>query len=132
MSSEAESESNQQIKLQRDYPWINNSLFEEMLRIDFPTENIVIQNYILRAALAHGENYCSQMIRAKVNYAIDSANKQIKFVIKSAIADAGLDEKMANEMKEFFNKEILTYDEVLAKVHGLLKEIGDKTKLHGR
>lgn len=127
-----QTESNQQINLQRAYPWIDNHFFEELLRADFPTENIVVQNFFLRAALAKGENYSSQMIRAKVNYVLNKTNQQMNFIIKTAIADEGLDEKMASERKELFNKEILAYDEVLTKVHDLLKGIGDTTKLHGR
>lgn len=128
----SDNESNQQIKLQSLYPWIDNRLFEEMLRIDFPAEKIVIQSYALRAALANGENYSSQMIRVKVNYLLNGESKEIKLIIKAATAEEGLDEKMANERKELFYKEIAAYDEVLTKVHNLLKGIGDKTKLHGR
>lgn len=130
----SDNESNQQIKLQTTYPWIDNILFEELLRIDFPAAKIVIQSYALRAALANGENYCSQMIRVKVNYSINGGeSKEIDFIIKALpITEDGLDEKMANERKELFYKEIAAYDEVLTKVHGILKGIGDKSKLHGR
>lgn len=132
MSFETNIESNFQIQLQRKYPWIDNSLFENLLRSDFPSGNIVVKSYLLKAALGKGENYMSQMIRAIVNYTIDGAIKQINFIIKAAMSSEGLDENMVNERKEMFNKEIGAYDEVLTKVDELLKEIGDKTKLHGR
>lgn len=132
MSSEIETEPNQHIKLQSTYPWIDNSVFEEVLRIDFPTENIVVENYCLKAALAYGENYSSQMIRAKVNYTINGVNKEINFIIKTVVADESFEEEIARERKKVFNKEISAYDEVLPKVRDLLKSIGDNTKLYGR
>ncbi|KAJ6641296.1 hypothetical protein Bhyg_06232 [Pseudolycoriella hygida] len=132
MSAQTEMESDQQMKLRCAYPWINNDLFEEILRVDFPTESIIIQKYYLNAALPYGENYSSQMIRAKVDYTINSASKQISFIIKAAQTCDNLDEKMVNEMKEVFRKEMTVYDKVLTKVRELLKEIDDKTKLHGR
>lgn len=132
MSSEKETQSNQHMKLQLAYPWIDASLFEEMLHIDFPTGDIVVQNYFLKAALAYGENYSSQMIRAKVNYTTNSANKQINFIIKTTVAGEGFDEGVAKERKKVFYQEISAYEKVLPKVRDLLKTIGDTTKLHGR
>lgn len=124
MSSEEEIDPNQQIELQNAYPWIDNNLFEEMLRIDFPTENLIIRKYFLMSATGSGENYCSQMIRAKVNYVIDSENKQTNFIIKAEILTQG--------RKELFNREISAYNELLPKVNDLLNRIGDKSKVHGR
>lgn len=132
MSSDKATESNLHITLQCVYPWIDGSLFEKMLHIDYPTGDIVVKNYLLKAALGKGENYCSQMIRAKVNYTINGANYETNFIIKAAPSTEDLDEKMATEIKELFNKEIIVYNEVLSKVHDLLKAIGDKSKLHGR
>lgn len=132
MSSKTETDIDQQTKLQSAYPWIDNNLFNESLKMDFPTENVVVKNYCLKAALTPGENYSSQMIRAKVNYTVNDTNRQINFIIKAQIVDEGLDEKIANERKGVFKKEIAAYNEVLQKVHDLLKSIGDKSKLYGR
>lgn len=132
MSSEKETESNQHIKLQSAYPWIDVGLFEEMLHIDFPTDEIVVENYCLKAALANGENYSSQMIRAAVNYMTNGANKQINFIIKTTMAGEGSDEAVVKDRKKLFYTEMAAYEKVLPKVRDLLKTIGDKTKLHGR
>ncbi len=132
MSLETEDQSKQHSKLQLAYPWIEDGLFKELLQIDFPTETVVIRKYFLKAALAAGENYSSQMIRAKVDYQVNSESRQINFIIKTAITDEIFDEKLASERRAIFDKEISAYTKVWPRVHELLKTIGDKTKLYGR
>lgn len=113
-------------------PWISKCLFEKLLRMDFPNDDIVIHNYLLKAALGKGENYMSQMIRATVEYSTNGSSKEINFILKTAISGEGLDDKMVTERRELFSKEIAVYNEVLPIVDKLLQEIGIKTKLHGR
>lgn len=55
--------------LQLNYPWINTSLFEKLIRRDYTNnEVIVVETFSLAPALKKGENFLSQMIRAKVDY----------------------------------------------------------------
>lgn len=130
MSSETVIESAEN-NLQLAYPWIDCNLFEELLRQDFPASDIVIHDYCLRAALASGENYASQMIRAEVNYSVNnSVCKQIKFIIKAAIPQE--DGTLSYEMRGVFDVEILMYDEVLNKVYDLVKAIGVENPFYGR
>lgn len=132
MSTKTEPDENQHTKLQLAFPWIDADLFAELLSMDFPTEDIVVKNYLLKAALATGENYCSLMIRAAVNYTLNGVDSQKKFIIKTASAGNGLEEKIASEMKEMFDQEISAYADVLTKVNDLLKGIGEQCRLHGR
>ncbi|XP_037043490.1 uncharacterized protein LOC119079604 [Bradysia coprophila] len=130
MSSETETESNHN-KMQLACPWINSSLFEELLRKDFPASDIIVHDYRLKPALARGENYASQMIRAEVNYSMNGENKQIRFIIKAALAKDAL-KQLSDEMKGIFYTEIAMYNDVLTKVHDLLKASGEKISFYGR
>lgn len=108
------------------YSWLTNEYFEEILRRD--NEAIVVKNVALEHALAKGEHYGSDMLRANVEYTTDSVIKNISFVIKSVtVTDPGMEEILRS--MGIFQKEITIYQKILPEVERLLHSIGDFSKL---
>lgn len=116
--------------LQVNYPWINKIWFEKLIRQDYKNNEIVkVEKYSLVPALKKGENYLSQMIRAKVDYKINNnAAKHINFVIKAQLINAP--ESM--RQNELFSREIAVFECVIPRAEQLLKRIGDNTKFSAK
>lgn len=115
--------------LQLNYPWINTSLFEKLIRRDYTNnEVIVVETFSLAPALKKGENFLSQMIRAKVDYKINSVANQINFVIKAQI----MNELESFQQNELFSREIAVFEYVIPFAEELLKGIGDDTKFSAK
>ena len=110
------------------YPFVNKEFFEQVLNGD--AKKYSVSDYTIDAALAKGENFTSQMLRACVNYACieTNENKSIKLVIKAAIVVHQQSNEIVQEMG-LFKKEIQIYKTVIPEVEKLLKSIGDNTKL---
>lgn len=111
------------------YPWLTTELFTRILQKDFPDNVVHVQKYSVKAALAKGENFASQMLRATVTYKIgtDDSPRDVRLIIKATLdnmnARAVLDEK------EMFLREIVSFEYILPSVHKLLQSVGDHTKL---
>lgn len=113
-----------------NYPWINPSLFEKLLRQDHSSDDVIeVVKYSLQPALKEGENFSSQVIRAKVDYTVDgNSNKQTNFVIKAQLLDASQTE----HQNELFAREIAVFKYVIPYAEELLRGIGDNTKFSAR
>lgn len=117
-------------QLQNNYPWLTKEFFQKILCCDNSNSIISVNNYAVKAALAHGENYTSQMLRANVSYECDGKKCEKRFIVKAALANKEL-KAMLDELR-LFEKEIIIYQEVLPEVEKLLVSIGDHTKLSAK
>lgn len=116
--------------LQLNYPWIDKSLFEKLIRKDYKNnETIIVEQFSLEPALNKGENFLSQMIRARVDYKIDNSVKnQMSFVIKAQLVNA----PESIRQNELFSKEIAVFENIIPLAEELLRRIGDKTKFSAK
>lgn len=113
------------------YPWIGKDLFDRVLQKQHP--NGLIKAYTVKSALAPGENFTSQMIRATVTYTMDGTNdleQETRFIIKAAYSDPKL--RATLEDMQLFRREILNYENILPAVYKLLTEIGDDSQLSAK
>lgn len=112
------------VSLQEEYPWITLQFLQNILRQKFES-NIIIENYSVKPAIARGENYCSQLIRITINYALNNhTKKSMNLIIK---ADVIGNDGMSTELNMFL-KEITVYREIMPKVKSLLLKIDDSNK----
>lgn len=120
---------------QNQYNWINNDLFQRILTKEHERYTVKVLNYDLKLALKPGENYASQMIRARVYFTKQDKNSkgaagkkcEISFIVKAIIRNEVVQELM--EEINVFEKEILIYEHVLPAVEQLLFKIGECGKL---
>lgn len=115
--------------LHLNYPWINTSLFEKCIQKDHKNDDvIIIDSFTLAPALKKGENYLSQMMRAKVDYKINNVANQINFIIKAQLLNA----PESLRLNELFSREIAVFQYVIPRAEELLKGIGDDTKFSAK
>lgn len=114
-----------------NYPWISNALFERILRREHHDNTIVVKDYTLKAALGKGENYASQMLRARVNYSStnDPSVDHISLIVKAALTNEVA--AITNEL-DVFRKEIVTFQQIIPQVEKLLQSIGDYSRLSAK
>lgn len=117
------------------YPWLSKELFQRIIQKEYRKNVIQVNNYTISAALAKGENFGSQMLRAIVAYSINDENiknlpNEMRFVIKVPVIDVNVREYL-NEMKLFHN-EILTFEYILPEVYKLLEGIDDYSKVSAK
>lgn len=112
------------------YPWINKDLFEKIIQQDCNNKNVVITNINLNEAVAKGEHYSSEMIRATITYKCNNQeiSNTINLIIKTYLKETG---EVSAEINMYL-KEILTHRHVLPRVHELLLNINHNTKLSAR
>lgn len=111
------------------YPWLTTELFTRIVQKAFPDQAVFVKKYTVKAALAKGENFTSQMLRATVTYTIDDASSQprdIRFIIKAPLSDVNI--RAALDEMELFQKEIVNFEYILPEVYKLLESVGDYTK----
>ncbi|XP_037032313.1 uncharacterized protein LOC119071531 [Bradysia coprophila] len=117
------------INFEVNYPWINSSLFEKLLRKDYNSDDVIeVEKYSLEPALKNGENFLSQMIRARVDYRVNGSLNKINFVIKAQL----LDEAQSIHQNELFSREIAVFKYVIPYAVELLRRIGDDTKISAK
>lgn len=110
------------------YPWLTTELFTRIVQKVCPNNVVRVQTYAVKAALAKGENFTSQMLRATVSYTIDGdeSAREIRFIIKAAHTDMTV-RAILDEM-DLFQKEIVNFEYILPEVYKLLESVGDHTK----
>lgn len=122
-------------EFERIYPWISINLFHRILQKEHPTFTVTITNYHLKPALKPGENYASQMIRAKVTFTKQEKNASMKIIEnceKSFIIKAIIRNEVVQELLEeinVFEKEIIVYEHILPAAEKMLLSFGDCAKL---
>lgn len=126
--------------IQNIFPWINKEFFSNILRNEYSNaKSVQILNYTLKPALKPGENYTSEMIRVKVNYAISESNdkqkiiddqREISFIIKTKLCNEQL--KADLDEGNIFEKEIVIYRDILPAVQKLLSTIDADLKFSAK
>uniref|UniRef100_A0A336KL31 CSON009900 protein n=1 Tax=Culicoides sonorensis TaxID=179676 RepID=A0A336KL31_CULSO len=113
--------------------WKNNEIFkheffENVLRKQHCDQSITVTNITLEAALGKGENYASDIIRAKIQFKAGLENtRSAQYIVKAGMADTSMQDML--EEYDVFHREIVVYDKILPVVESLLLSIKDKTKL---
>lgn len=115
---------------QKNYPWLSKEFFQKILAKEFSGKQICVDKYTIKAALAHGENYTSQMLRTNVSYKCDGQQCEKRFIVKAALINKQL-KAMLDELR-LFEREIIIYQDVLPAVEKLLASVGDHTKLSAK
>ncbi|KAG4070598.1 hypothetical protein HA402_013518 [Bradysia odoriphaga] len=117
------------INFEVNYPWINSSLFEKLLQKDYNSDDVIeVENYLLEPALKQGENFLSQMIRARVEYRANGSSNKINFVIKAQLLDGA----QSVHQNELFSREIAVFKYVIPLAEELLRRIDDDTKFSAK
>lgn len=110
-------------------PWINKFLFKEIIRRDNPNENIFVKDYSIELVVPKGNNYASEVIRAKVYYSTEiDLKQQINFVIKVQKTDV----VESFKQNELFLREIAVFRDIIPRAEQLLRSINDETKISPR
>lgn len=114
------------------YPWINTTFFERILRKHFVDNSITIIDFKLAAALAKGENFGSQILRANIEFESNDdgvkLQRQIPLIVKVAMAD-NPDMAAWNSEMGWFEREIITYQQIVPEVETILRSIGDTSQM---
>lgn len=115
--------------IQAMHPWLTNELFARVMKKVCPESSICVRKYSVKAALAKGENFASQMLRATVIYTTDANDDEheIRFIIKTAVSD--LKNLAVLKEMDLFRKEIVNFEHILPDVYKLLESVGDYTKM---
>lgn len=125
--------SSESTEIAASYPWISNAFFERILRREHNDDSIVVKDYTLKAALGKGENFASQMLRARVNYTSikDPSADHISLIVKAAVTN---NVKMAALHSELglFRKEIIAFKQIIPEVEKLLRSIGDYSRVSAK
>lgn len=107
--------------------WLNEELFEEFLLKDFPNFN-KITKFIVKPAVANGENYMTVMLRVLIEVELnDSNNSSTSYMIKIKPATQKL-QLMIKEWK-IFEKEHTTYIKYITAFEEYYKKAGCNIKL---
>lgn len=105
--------------------WMNEQLFRDCLKSEYPSKDIIVNIISIKPAVAAGENYASIIYRAKVEIYHDNEQKIHGFILKCVLPFA---EESYKEMN-FFDKEIEIYGKFLPAFEKLYKEIGEDVQL---
>lgn len=100
--------------------YISKSLLEKSLKNGFNNaSNIVITDYEISMGSSTGDNYCSDIYRAKVVYTKDGKlNNNISLIVKAMpFVEA---RSNALETLEVFDKEVKMYTETIPKISQIL------------
>lgn len=104
--------------------WLNKEFFEEIFAKNYKSEKIL--GVIADATGGNGENYASQMFKARINYEVDGTEETKHVMVKSMSRD-----ETSNQMllaMNVFPKEKEIYANIIPKLEELLKEIGEDIK----
>lgn len=103
-----------------DYPdYISKSLLEKSLKNGFNTTNIVINEHEITMGSSAGDNYCSDIYRAKIVYTKDGkSNNTICLIIKAMpFVEA---RSPALDQLEVFDKEVKMYTDTIPRISKIL------------
>lgn len=100
--------------------YISKTLLEKSLKNGFNTSNIVINDYEITMGSSVGENYCSDIYRAKIVYTKDGkANKETISLIIKAMPFIETRSPTLDSL-EVFEKEVKMYTETIPKISKVL------------
>lgn len=99
--------------------YISKDLFEKSLRNGFKDPSIVITNYDITMGSSAGDNYCSDIYRAKIVYTKNGkSNNSISLIVKAMPYIEA--RSLALETLEVFDKEVRMYTETIPKISKIL------------
>lgn len=99
--------------------YISKDLFEKSLRNGFKDSSIVINDYEISMGSSAGDNYCSDIYRAKISYTKSGeSNNTISLIIKAMPFVESRSPAM-NDL-EVFDKEVRMYTDTLPKISDIL------------
>ncbi|XP_050321477.1 uncharacterized protein LOC126753814 [Bactrocera neohumeralis] len=110
--------------------WLDVAFFENVLK-NVETESAKVTNLELKPGTLKNDNYSSVLLRAKVNYRLQSQpaqNKVSSFILK---VEPFMEENRKEIMGDYclFDTEITMYSKVLPMIEKVLRQFGDKTVL---
>lgn len=119
-----------------NYPWLTSEFFTRILRREMKQPKLKVVHVDLEVALAPGENYGSQIIRAKLRYETgikgNTEKEHLSLIVKAKSPEVNADAPHVFADLKLFEKEITIYQNILPKVHALYRSIGDKTTIAPR
>lgn len=120
------------VDFQVTYPWLTKKLFQGIIEKEFPENVVKTENFAINAALAKGENFGSQMLRAIVSYTMDDKEviHEKRFIIKAPVIDLNVRAYLA--ALKIAEKEISSFKYILPEVYRLLEKIDDYTKMSAK
>ncbi|XP_037031965.1 uncharacterized protein LOC119071237 [Bradysia coprophila] len=99
--------------------YISKDLFEKSLRNGFKDSSIVINNYEITMGSSAGDNYCSDIYRAKIVYTKNGkSNNSIVLIVKAMPFVEARSPALDN--LEVFNKEVKMYTDTIPKISDIL------------
>lgn len=112
--------------------WLNKDFVQKILRDDLQNDSLTVHDLQIEPAVPKGQNFSSILFRVSAEFTLNSGRvDKVKMIIKTQLQ---ADDNVAVIMKELnsFSVEIYAYQILLAKVHELLRSIGDDTVLAPR
>lgn len=107
--------------LERKYPdYISKEFFEKALKSGFNSNSIVITDLKLSMGSSAGDNYCSDIYRAAIEYTNAGQSKKISLIIKAMPFSEARGPLL--EDLEVFEKEVKMYMETLPAMSKLLND----------
>lgn len=102
-----------------EYSWINTELFDSILKKEI--QKFKLMKFNLESVTQAGENYSSQLIRAKVFYCLFDTDTTSDLLTKSFVIKASLGQKLVRS-RDVFAKEIFVFTVIIPKVERLYGE----------
>lgn len=116
--------------MSHQHKYLNKEFFEKILQKQHSDVSIKVTNVFLEPALGKGENYASDIIRARIDFKTGTDQRNQQYIVKASLADSDMQDML--EEYDVFHREIIVYDKILPVVDSLLLSINDKTKLAPR
>lgn len=106
--------------LLQSYPWIDERFLEAILSRE-TSSHVTINRFELQPAIAEGENFSSQLIRAVIDYEYGDENDDRLSRSQSMIIKASLGEKMVRS-RDVFTKEMEIYSKIIPTIERLFRD----------
>lgn len=100
--------------------WLNNKLFYDCLKPDYPSSDFFVNISSIKPAVAVGQNNLSSIYRVKVEIDNDGKKKFQALIVKCVI-----DCDKIQHGFDMFEKELMMYTQVLTGIQNEFKQIGE-------
>ncbi|XP_037817356.1 uncharacterized protein LOC119607487 [Lucilia sericata] len=111
--------------------WLTKNYIQNVLHVYHKDLTIQIEKFNIKSAFGKGENYGGYLTKIHVVYTSNNGEEQKEnhFMCKTSYDD---EDELAREKMEsydFFNREMLLYEQILPKLNDLLNEIDDTDRI---
>lgn len=108
--------------------WLNKSFFEKVIKHYTQDDEARVKEFAIQSGSKPGESFASDLLRASINYAIESGTKSISVIVKTMPSreDGDIDGK------RLFMTELKMYGDTLIDINRLLLNSHDTIKLFPR